>query len=135
MPPYGTQAIPGCPYPGDSTVVVNNELTGVGAMVTGAKSERVALYNSQDGNPQYISVEIVFSGAPGAFTIQVQTADTDVDGDYVSEGFGGANPGVINAVNAGNAARVELLVKAKFARLLTVSQPANSVNCTAKIYR
>jgi hypothetical protein len=135
MPVYGTQSIPACPYPGDSTVVVNNELTGAGAMVTGAKSERVALFNSQHGNPQYFSVEVAFSGAPGAFSIQVQTSDTDVDGDYVSEGFGGANPGLINAVNAGNAARVELLAKAKFARLLIQTQPANAVNCTAKITR
>lgn len=90
------------------------------------------------GGQKKISVELSFSGAPGAFSVQVQTADTDqtaVPGQaYNSEGFGGASPGVINAVNANNYARVELLVDAEFVRLYMATPPANNVSVTARVF-
>jgi len=41
------------------------------------------------------AVEIVWSGAPGAISVQLQTADTDIDAAYVQEGA------AITTVNAG----------------------------------
>jgi hypothetical protein len=72
-------------------------------------------------------VEILFSGAPGAFQIDFQTADTDADAYYVTKAS-------VSAVNSGNVARLEVpTVVAKFARLNKTSI-ANSVNVTAKIF-
>lgn len=141
MAPYGTLTLPPAVYPGDTFVVAGTgtlsggDAQGTGVNKTGVASERVALYNAQDGTAQFFSVEVAFDAAPGAFTIQVQTADTDTDASYVSEGFGGANPGTITTVNAGFTARVELQVKAKFARILMVLQSANNQKLTAKISR
>jgi hypothetical protein len=136
MPLYGTLAIPSCPYPGDNGfAAINAELSGQGAAATGAAGERIAIFQAQDGTPEYVSAEISFSGAPGAFTLQFQDADTDADAFYNSIGFNGATPGQITAVNAKFTARVELLTKAKFLRPLMVLQPANAVTCTVKLSR
>lgn len=85
---------------------------------------------------QSVSVEVFFNAAPGTFSIQIQTADTDVDSAYQSEAFGGNTPGVINAAT-NNYARVELSpIKAKFIRLLMATAPSNaSISTTAKISR
>jgi hypothetical protein len=120
-------------YPGDSKTVWSAEQPA-----TGTKSQAVALATgfTPYSGPIYVSVELKFAAAPGAFTIEVQGSDTEADANYVSEGFGGNTPGQITTVNATTfAARVELLVKCKFLRLSSVLQNANAVNLTAKISR
>ncbi len=73
------------------------------------------------------AVEIVWSGAPGAISVQFQTADTDIDAAYVQEGA------AITTVNAGNVSRAEFPdVVAKFARIL-IATLTNNVTATAKI--
>lgn len=120
-------------YPGDSGLAYNAEQPA-----TGTKSKAFNLTKPVQpfgNNPQQaVSIEVSFASAPGVFSLQVQTADTDVDGAYQSETFGGATPGVINAVT-NLYARVELLVVAKFIRILTATQNANGVNMTVKITR
>jgi hypothetical protein len=108
--------------------------------LTGTKSQAVNIQVSGGVNDaaggSYVSIRGTFSAAPGAFTIQVQTADQDVDAAYVSENFGGATPGTITTVNANNSFSVELIpIAARFIRLLMVLQNANAVNLTATISR
>ena len=90
------------------------------------KSAQVALQHGYSGNQQRVSIEVVFSGAPGTFTLNLQTADTDVDANYQNEG---AN--ITTVVN--NVARLEVSqVVANFARLAFTALQ-NSVTATAKI--
>lgn len=49
-----------------------------------------------------VSFEISFSGAPGTFDVEIQTADTDAESKYVSIAA------VTSGLNASNVCRVEL---------------------------
>lgn len=131
MPLYGSQNYVPSVSLGQAQAVWSAEV-----VTTGQKSISVSPVQRPGEGTEYVSIEISFNQAPGVFSIQIQTSDTDADAFYNSEAFGGANPGVINAVNAGNTARVELLIKAKFIRLLMAAQPANGgTTVTAKISR
>lgn len=79
-----------------------------------------------------VTVELRFSGAPGAFNIQIQEADTDADGFYVTPSNAAYT---VTAVNANNVARVDLSpTGGKFLRIL-LSSRTNAVNLTAKVTR
>jgi len=132
MPNYpnaaGTSTLPAFPPsslgPGDSGLAFNAEQPAVPQA-----SVEFALANKDSNYPQSLSVELQFSGAPGAFSASLQTADTDGDIFYQTEGA------AISTVSANNTARVEFSsVKAKFARLL-LSTRTNAVNLTARISR
>jgi len=91
------------------------------------KSAQVALAPNFSSGKVRCAVEIVWSGAPGSISVQLQTADTDVDGAYIQEGS------AITNVNAGNVTRAEFPdVVAKFARIYVATLP-NSVTAVAKI--
>lgn len=91
------------------------------------KSAQVALAPSFSTGKVRCAVEIVWSAAPGAISVQLQTADTDVDGAYIQEGA------AISTVSAGNVSRAEFPdVVAKFARIYIATLP-NNVTATAKI--
>lgn len=123
MPVYQTLVLPPALYPGDHYFVFDNENPANGTL-----SERVALGADADGLAQKLSVQIVFASAPGAFELDIVTSDTDISTDFV------ANPTIINAVNANNVTRVELVnIVAKFAALLVVTSPG--VAFTAKFTR
>ena len=65
--------------------------------------------------------------APGVISVQLQTADTDIDAAYANEGAAFSN------LTAGNVTRAEFPdVVAKFARILIATLP-NNVTATAKI--
>lgn len=149
MPLYGTSALPvalslgeQCVSIGKTTVVNGLPSTAAEASTVypdGTAGERCALNPSQDGSIMNISAEVSFSVAPGAFEIDVQTADTDVDGAYQTVG-GSAGAGVISAASqTGGAglfwARAELQVKARFARLRQKTHCANACNQTGNIIR
>lgn len=127
MPAYGTRN-PQAIYPGDLPTV----LWSAEAPATGTTSLAVALFLDPNiGNAAKLSVEVSFSAAPGAFEIDIQDADTDVDAAYIA-----IPNAIINAVNAGNFARFELSpFVGRFVRLLMKTQPANAVNTTAKVTR
>ncbi len=75
------------------------------------------------------SLEISFSGAPGAFEIDFQEADTDQDGAFVS------NASKITSVNSSNFGRLDLTtIWCKYARVL-VSSLTNPVSISALITR
>jgi len=85
-----------------------------------------------NGPQPAISVEIRFAGAPGAFNVQVQEADTDADAFYITP----SNPAyTMTVVTAQNVARADLTTGAgKFIRILLGSR-TNAVAMTAKVTR
>lgn len=102
------------------------------SIAAGGKSQAFNLPEGTNvGAQRNVSIEINFSGAPGAFEIDVQVADTDTDAAYIQDS-GAAF--VINAVNANNWARTELLVNAKYIRLY-MKNLTNAVNVIAKLSR
>jgi hypothetical protein len=91
------------------------------------KSAQVALAPNFSTGKVRCAVEIIFSGAPGTFSVQLQTADTDIDAAYNQEGT------AITAVSSGNVARAEFPdAVAHFARIY-IATLTNSVTATAKI--
>jgi hypothetical protein len=123
MPSYSNALPPLSVGFGDSAVVIAPTDT----LSATFKSAQVALQHGYAGTQQRLSVEIVFSGNPGTFQANLQTADSDADANYAVEG---AN---ISSVSAGNVARLEVSqVVANFARLV-FSALGNSVTATAKI--
>ncbi|HEY2496544.1 MAG TPA: hypothetical protein VGK24_05705 [Candidatus Angelobacter sp.] len=116
--------LPQAIYVGDQQTVFNAEQPAVPQA-----SISVALGSGPgEVGPKTLSVEGYFSGAPGAFEIDLMTSDTDADGMYQAEGAG------ITVVNAGSQAfRAEFTgVSANFARLLLKTR-TNAVNLTARI--
>lgn len=97
--------------------------------VAGVASIAIGLGDKDEAFPGTLSVEFFFSGAPGAFELDLQTADTDADAFYQQEGLG------MTTVNSFNAGRGEFLqVSANFARIL-IKALANAVKITARITR
>ena len=127
MPAY-TLLAPPCIYPGDTQTVWNAE-----TVTTASASLQCALAQSISGEAQACSIEIKFSGAPGAFAIDTQTADTDTNSAYTILGIAPQ----FTTVNTGNYASLQIPeLKANFIRLVMTTQPANGgVTVTAKITR
>ena len=91
------------------------------------KSAQVALAPNFSSGKMRCAVEIIWSGAPGVISVQLQTADSDIDAAYIQEGA------AISNVDAGYVTRAEFPdVVAKFARILIATLP-NNVTATAKI--
>lgn len=129
MPVYSATALVTALYQGDSKTVINAE-----QLTNGQSSICVAFGPSADSTGMIsFSVEFQFASSPSTPSLGVQTADTDTDASFVGIGFGGASPGVITTVNAGFAARVELLTASNFARVLVTNN--GGVNLTARIVR
>jgi len=123
MPVYGTFSIPAAIYPQDVVTVWAAE-----AITTGGKSERVAVSPSPIAGVRSLSIDGFFSGAPGAFQINVEAAETDVDANFV-----GVAGGIITVVDANQHYHLDAPEwTARFARLKMVTI-ANAVNSTATI--
>jgi hypothetical protein len=127
MPAYGTRT-PTALYPGDSSIVWANENP-----LTGAVSLSVAIGGKDGKEVDSLSVEVAFTGAPGAFEIDIQDADSDDSGGTnLGAGYNTITAPVtakLTAVNAQNVSRFELApFKGLFARLIMVLQNANAVN-------
>jgi hypothetical protein len=126
-----TNSVPPLPvaiYPGDTVAVFAAEQPAV-------PSASVAVAIAQagyDGIIPNLAVEGFLSGAVGAaFSLQLQTSDTDADGMYQNEGAAITQANV----SANNTFRGEFAnVRAKFARLLLTAR-TNAVNLTARISR
>lgn len=124
MPSYANLVPPLSVGFGDSAAVIASTDTIFPAPF---KSAQVALAPAFSSGKIRVSVEIVWSAAPGAISVQLQTADTDIDAAYNQEGA------AITTVSAGNVTRAEFPdVVAKFARILIATLP-NNVTATAKI--
>lgn len=108
--------------PGDQVAVFNAEAIAAGTASQAVSAQRAG------STPYGESWEIIFSAAPGAFQVDIQHADTDVDAAYVTVNS-------VSAVNTNQAARVELpACWAKFSRCKVVTL-TNVVNTTARVTR
>ncbi len=123
MPSYGNVLPPVSVGFGDSAAVIAS--TDV-IFPAPFKSAQVALAPAFSSGKVRAAVEIVWSAAPGVISVQLQTADTDIDAAYVNEGAAISNA-------TGNVTRAEFPdVVAKFARIYIATLP-NNVTATAKI--
>jgi hypothetical protein len=78
--------------------------------------------------PTGFSVEISFSGAPGAFEVDVQTSDTDQDAFY-------SKAAATTVANTGNVARIEMVSYWALFTRVNIPTLTNAVNVTVKITR
>src|SRR6266481_7731285 len=110
MPSYGNVLPPVSVGFGDSASVIASTDAIFPAPF---KSAQVALAPAFSSGKVRAAVEIVWSAAPGSFTAQLQTADTDIDAAYSPEGA------TFSTVTTGNVTRAEFPdVVAKFARIV-----------------
>jgi len=124
MPSYSNSVLPVSVGFGESAVVIAPTDAIFPAPF---KSAQVALAPNFSSGKVRCAVEIIWSGAPGSISVQLQTADTDVDAAYVQEGS------AITNVSAGNVTRAEFTdVVARYARIYIATLP-NNVSATAKI--
>ncbi len=128
MPAYGIPSYMISLSPGDSldVIVTTDAIQGAGVIAT---SRAVALKQSPGGNTTPFSVNIRFSGAPGAFTWDVECADIDVDGAYSKQG----SITTVNGVNANYADFPN--VNARFVRIRNTTPPANAVTGIVTVKR
>ncbi len=113
---------------GDVVTVWNAETPAAGSGGASA-SQQVALVikSSRAGSP--FSVDGIFSGAPGAFEIDVQVAAKDLDANYQT--CSNCNITTVDATN--QTFHLDAVqVNAKFVRLLLRSR-ANTVSITATV--
>jgi hypothetical protein len=127
MPAYGDPAFkPKNFTPGTKIDVWKLEKPGKGAPVANAACVPLAL--PRGPLPLCFAVEIEFSAAPGAFSLDVELADTNAEKYFVKR-----TPPVA-AVSALHVARVEVTnVVAKYVRLKMGTVTANDVTITARI--
>lgn len=136
MPPYGSQAISNSqlqavmPDQVIPATLLSAEIPGIGA------ASLACALASRMASAQLTPVSVRFS-CPlgiGAGVFQIQDADFDAAAEYDSIPFGGATPGVVNSttVNASGVARVELIVRARFLRVLCTAAPSNPVTVTVE---
>ena len=83
MPTYQNVVPPFSIAQGDTATVINNENPQPALPY---KSAQVALTTGLRINAQRLSAEVTFAAAPGAFSFQLQAADTDTDASYSPEG-------------------------------------------------
>src|SRR5215467_1061691 len=113
MPAYSNTTTPTAIDAGD---VANVWATADANLVSGTKTQRVALVQRADGGATKLAWRVAFSGAPGVISLQLQTSDFDTDNDYQSEGS------AVTTVGNNNEVRAEFtLIAARFARLLATT--------------
>lgn len=92
-----------------------------------AESKQFCLHRNPN-LPNCFSVELEFSANPGAFQLDVQTADTDEDKYYVTKAS------LSTGLNENFVGRIEVTnVVAKFARLKMITL-TNAVEVTARVF-
>lgn len=91
-------------------------------------SRQVLLPRSPTGGSKSISLEIDFNGDPGAYSIAVQTTDTDAEASYLTLQTLSAN------LNAAFNTRAEIVgIVAKYVRVVLVTR-TNAVPVTVSLF-
>lgn len=125
MPGYSGKGLAALIYDNQQAYFFNGETVPA---ETASVAYQVAKITGLQHSFSGFSVEASFAGAPGAFEIDVQGADTDDPAFYVSIG-------TINAVSATNVGRFSQAgVPVKYVRVFLVSL-TNAVVLTAKLTR
>ncbi|PWT91556.1 MAG: hypothetical protein C5B54_05085 [Acidobacteria bacterium] len=97
------------------------------AVTAGSASERISL-NRDPNLPAVLSVEVKFAADPGAFQIDVQTADTDSEVYYITKAS------LSSGLNSSFVGRVEFTnIVATYVRLKMITK-TNAVNVTATLF-
>ena len=95
-------------------------------------SNAVNIEHIEGSSAPGVSFEGIFSGAPGAFEVDIQESDTDVDADYI---LPATTAYKITAVGSNNSFRVDLIpTGGRFMRALLVSR-TNAVSLILKATR
>jgi len=135
MPLYGSQATTNSPLQAvrDDQVV---PVTFFSAETPAAGQASIAaglMPATPDGQLGPVAFRFSCPLGIGAGVFQIQDADVDAAGEYDSISFGGASPGTVASanMNASGVARVELILRARFVRILCVTAPSNPVTVTA----
>jgi hypothetical protein len=121
---FGVLAATATALPVNDTNVVGETITAPEASIAFTVLGRPA-----GSPPPAMSFEFTFGGAPGAFNIQIQEADTDCDNAYITPTNAAYTT---TAVTANNVARVDLIpTGGRFMRVL-VTTLTNPVTLKAK---
>ncbi len=129
MPAYSNVLPPSAIWPGDFAQVWNAEQPTAGS--GGASASQRIVLGVKEGGSGGFSVTGFFSGAPGAFEIDVQVSDVDADAQYQTC----ANGNLTTVDSTNNTFHFDgSTVLATFVRLLLRSR-TNGVNVTADIRR
>lgn len=118
-------------YPGQCANLLTAEQP-----TSGSFSQQVSVPIRDNQPTSNLSFEFRFAASPGAFNYQIQDADTDATGNYVTL----PTAGTITTcpITAGNSytCRVELNpFRGLYARIYTATQNANAVNLTVQVCR
>jgi hypothetical protein len=119
---------------GATQLPINEGNVAVEAIIAGQSSIAVNLQPGFEGMPPpMVCVELHFDGAPGAFELDIQEADTDADAFYITPTNATYQITAVNAVTQN--ARADLSpTGGKFMRVFMKSL-TNAVNCWVKITR
>lgn len=117
--------------PGNCISVLYNEQPPSGSF-----SQQVSIPTRDEQPTANLSFEFRFAGNPGAFNEQIQDADTDATGNYVTLPTAGTVTSCPVTAGGSYTCRVELNPwRGNFARIYTDSQNANAVNLTVQVCR
>lgn len=137
MAPSYNATAPACPtaaclYPGQSGLLFNAEQP---AASTRSQQFLIPWSNSQPTTN--LSVECIWTSNPGTFNYQIQVADTDATGNYVTIASAGTITSAPQVVGSGNyVARVDLNpFRGTYVSLWVASATANAVNTTCRLSR
>jgi hypothetical protein len=98
---------------------------------TGSFSQQISILTSVNQPTANISFEFRFAGNPGTFNEQIEDADTDATGNYVTLPVAGTVTSCPITPGGSYTCRVELNpFRGQFARIYTQTQNSNSVNLT-----
>lgn len=137
MPAYGSQLASNSPLLAlDAGQAVPVVLLNAETPVAGAASLACTIpARTASGGLQPVAVRFSCPLGIGAGVFQIQDADVDAAAEYGSIGFNGATPGTVASANfiaPSTTARVELVLRAKFLRVLCVTAPGNPVTVTVE---
>lgn len=116
--------------PGQEITLFSAEQPAAGVADGSSCSFSVAIPRSPNGALAGLNVELHFSAAPGAFQVDVQGANDDVNANFTL--ITGANVTAVDAVTFN--ARSDISTSAGFVRFFIKSR-TNAVNLTARLRR
>jgi len=137
MPAYNSTNPPYAIYPGDSAIVQNaaDGTAGTAPFVAGFRTQQIAIGRRDGESLSPYTVQIVFSGAPGAVEADVCESDIDTAGSYI-EAVSGNMTTVDNSQAVNPVARFTAnSSSARFVTVIWKTAPANAVSATITIHR
>lgn len=130
-PAYNATTPPQALYPNNQIKLYNAENPATGTFSLQFEVPQTAQQPSAN-----LSFEFAFAGNPGAFNYQIQDADTDATGNYVTLPTAGTLTSCPITAGGAYTCRVELNPwRGEYGRIYVNTQNANAVNVTVKVSR